>query len=144
MSNYSQLKNQIVKLQKEAEILLKRERVETIANIKQAIAVYNLSAEDLGLLSATRDSRGRQAIKKSASVASEVKTRGRPTKKSASKSGSGRSKTVKKSVRSDKRRVVAPKFRDNASGSTWTGRGKQPKWLAAALLSGKTLEDFKI
>ena len=27
---------------------------------------------------------------------------------------------------------------------TWSGRGKQPRWLVAALQSGHTLEDFKI
>lgn len=24
---------------------------------------------------------------------------------------------------------VAPKYRDSATGSTWTGRGKPPKWI---------------
>jgi DNA-binding protein H-NS len=27
---------------------------------------------------------------------------------------------------------------------TWSGRGKQPRWLVAALQSGHTLEEFKI
>ena len=27
---------------------------------------------------------------------------------------------------------------------TWSGRGKQPRWLVAALRSGHTLEEFKI
>ena len=39
---------------------------------------------------------------------------------------------------------VAPKYRDPMSGSTWTGRGLKPKWLAAALESGKTIQDFAI
>lgn len=38
---------------------------------------------------------------------------------------------------------VAPKYR-NEAGDTWTGRGLKPKWLTAALASGKTLDDFKI
>jgi len=32
----------------------------------------------------------------------------------------------------------------NTTGITWTGRGKQPKWLSAAISGGKTLEEFKI
>lgn len=35
--------------------------------------------------------------------------------------------------RSAKTRVgaaVAPKYRDPATGQTWTGRGKPPKWIA--------------
>lgn len=38
---------------------------------------------------------------------------------------------------------VAPKYRD-ANGNTWAGRGAQPKWLTAALKSGKKLDDFLI
>jgi DNA-binding protein H-NS len=41
-------------------------------------------------------------------------------------------------------RKVAAKYRDPASGATWTGRGLKPKWLAAALAAGKTLQDFAI
>lgn len=29
-----------------------------------------------------------------------------------------------------KRSTVAPKYRDPATGATWTGRGKPPKWIA--------------
>lgn len=39
---------------------------------------------------------------------------------------------------------VEPKYRDPASGATWTGRGLKPKWLQAALHSGKALADFAI
>ena len=41
-------------------------------------------------------------------------------------------------------RKVAPKYRNNATGETWTGRGLQPKWIQAAIASGKKLEDFTI
>ncbi len=39
---------------------------------------------------------------------------------------------------------VAAKYRDPASGQTWTGRGLKPKWLQAALASGKSLGDFAL
>lgn len=39
---------------------------------------------------------------------------------------------------------VAPKYRDAASGNTWTGRGLQPRWLRDALASGRKLADFTI
>ena len=39
---------------------------------------------------------------------------------------------------------VAAKYRDPASGQTWTGRGLKPKWLQAALAGGKTLDDFAL
>ena len=39
---------------------------------------------------------------------------------------------------------VAPKYRDPISGTTWMGRGLKPKWLRAALASGKSVMDFAI
>ncbi|MDP9123698.1 MAG: H-NS histone family protein [Pseudomonadota bacterium] len=39
---------------------------------------------------------------------------------------------------------VQPKYRDPASGATWTGRGLKPKWLQAALDAGKSVTDFAI
>ncbi len=41
-------------------------------------------------------------------------------------------------------RKVAPKYRNAATGETWTGRGLQPKWVQAAIASGEKLEDFAI
>ncbi len=41
-------------------------------------------------------------------------------------------------------RKVAPKFRDPATGDTWSGRGLKPKWLTAALEGGRKLEDFSV
>jgi DNA-binding protein H-NS len=48
-------------------------------------------------------------------------------------------------VRGGGRGPVAPKYRnpDNPS-ETWAGRGLKPRWLSAALKSGKKLEDFAI
>lgn len=34
---------------------------------------------------------------------------------------------------------VAPKYKDAATGATWTGRGKPPKWI-----DGKNREEFLI
>jgi DNA-binding protein H-NS len=43
------------------------------------------------------------------------------------------------------RGAVAPKYRNPENPSeTWAGRGLKPRWLAAALKSGKKLEDFSI
>ncbi len=39
---------------------------------------------------------------------------------------------------------VAPKYRNKATGDTWTGRGLQPKWLRAALAAGAKISDFVI
>lgn len=40
---------------------------------------------------------------------------------------------------------VVPKYRNpNEPSETWSGRGKQPRWLAAALKKGKKIEEFVI
>lgn len=40
---------------------------------------------------------------------------------------------------------VAPKYRNPGnSAETWTGRGKQPRWLAAEVLKGGKAGDFLI
>jgi len=37
---------------------------------------------------------------------------------------------------------VAVKYRNAATGDTWSGRGLQPKWLKAALAAGRRIEEF--
>ena len=39
---------------------------------------------------------------------------------------------------------LAPKYRDQATGETWSGRGLQPKWLKARLAAGAGLESFAV
>jgi len=40
---------------------------------------------------------------------------------------------------------VLPKYRNpKIPTETWSGRGKQPRWLAAAIKSGRKIDDFKI
>jgi DNA-binding protein H-NS len=51
-------------------------------------------------------------------------------RRTAAKSGAGRK--------------VAAKYRNKATGETWSGRGLQPRWLKAALGSGKKLSDFAV
>lgn len=40
--------------------------------------------------------------------------------------------------------TVAAKYRNRATGETWTGRGKMPRWLQAEVNAGKRKEDFLI
>jgi DNA-binding protein H-NS len=50
-----------------------------------------------------------------------------------------------KGVRDRLRGAVAPKYRNPENpAETWAGRGLKPRWLAAALKTGKKLEDFSI
>ncbi len=51
--------------------------------------------------------------------------------------------TAKLSGKDKSKPVTAPKYRDPASGKTWTGRGKPPLWMADAIKAGKQ-DDYLI
>jgi DNA-binding protein H-NS len=56
----------------------------------------------------------------------------------------GRGKAIK-FAKGGTRGPVAPKYRNPKNPSeTWAGRGLKPRWLAAAIKSGKKLDDFLI
>jgi DNA-binding protein H-NS len=39
---------------------------------------------------------------------------------------------------------VLPKYRNPQTSETWSGRGKLPRWLVAAMKSGRKIEEFRI
>ena len=43
-----------------------------------------------------------------------------------------------------KGKAVKPKYRNPATGATWTGRGKPPNWLKEAEAGGKSRDAFLI
>lgn len=40
------------------------------------------------------------------------------------------------------RTAVAAKYRNPATGETWSGRGRSPKWLADEVVKGRSREEF--
>ncbi len=57
---------------------------------------------------------------------------------------SGRSAAQRKAGLGTVRGPAAVKYKDPATGQTWSGRGQQAAWLKAAIASGKKLEDFAV
>lgn len=47
-------------------------------------------------------------------------------------------------ARTGTRAAVPAKFRDPATGTTWSGRGRTPVWLSKYLEQGRTKEEFTI
>jgi len=39
---------------------------------------------------------------------------------------------------------VLPKYRNPQTSETWSGRGKQPRWLVAAIKTGHKMQEFEI
>jgi DNA-binding protein H-NS len=71
----------------------------------------------------------RRMLEKQLSSLGGTAKRGRPA-------GNGRSHPLKG-------KKVKPKYR-GPGGKTWSGRGLPPKWMAEALKTGKSKEDFLI
>ncbi|WP_028008007.1 H-NS histone family protein [Solimonas flava] len=98
---YSDLLKQIESLTRQAEELRHQEITTVIAEIKDKMAQYGISAADL-----------------------ELDT-----------------KPAKRARRTGK---VAEKYRNPATGESWTGRGRTPKWLAEAEAAGKSRDQFAV
>ncbi len=160
--SYSQIVEEIATLKEQAEAARAKEVAGVVARIKEAIDVYGITAHDLGL-NGREANESKVASKGTASPKfaddkgntwvgrgprpawlREALAAGRSLEEFA---WPGRNKAVKaaKVVRknSKKRAPVAAKYRDD-EGNTWSGRGSQPRWLVAALASGKKLESMAV
>jgi DNA-binding protein H-NS len=126
MSNYRDYLKQIEELTRKAEAARREETAAAIADIKQKIRQFGLTAEDVGL--AARAPRG--ATK---TAASRGAAKG-PGRKAATRKGAP---SAQKGV---KRKV---KYR-GPEGQPWSGVGRKPVWLVDALAAGRTLEEFAV
>jgi len=111
---YADIQKEIDSLQKTAAALRQKEVSGVIDRIKLAIATYDLTARDLGF-----GVRGAAAARRRP---------GRPAAKAAAKPAA--------------KPAAAVAYR-NESGQTWSGRGRRPGWVNAALAAGKKLEDLR-
>ena len=116
-NSYKELKAKADELMRQAEEARAAEIASVVSQIKQIMADYGVTVADLrGTGTGTGKRRGR-------------------------KPGATKAKAKKaKGVRSK----VAPKYKDPATGKTWSGRGKEPTWLVAYKRKGKKREDFAI
>jgi DNA-binding protein H-NS len=98
--------------------------------------LWSLHEEISGILSARITSEKRELEKRLA-----ILTRGRDAieRGDAPQSYNAEGKVRRKYPR------VFPKYRNPQMPSeTWSGRGKQPRWLVAAIEAGRKIDDFKI
>lgn len=110
---YVEVLNQIEALRKEADRLKREEADGVIQRIREAVAAYGLTADDI--FGASKRGRSKASGAKSASA-----------KRAATKG----SKSASSSPYSD------------GKGNVWGGRGPRPLWLREALAAGATLESF--
>jgi DNA-binding protein H-NS len=167
---YAQLQKQIARLQKEAVSLREKEVHGVVARIKEAIAHYGLTAEQLGFgRGSSEKAKGKASLKtvlakyadgngnfwsgmgKRPNWLHEALNAGKTLDElrvggaaAATKGTKVKAKVVKaaKGAKGAKRKPSQVLFRDG-NGNSWTGRGPQPRWLKEALAGGKTLEELK-
>ncbi|CAD5374779.1 H-NS histone family protein [Rubrivivax sp. A210] len=114
--DFAAIQAQIAALEAQAQQVRKKEVAAIIAQAREAIAHYGITAADLGFGKAKAKA-GTAASKPAAAK----KTRKAAGKKAATKA----------------------KFKDD-QGHSWSGRGKRPGWYTAALAAGKTPEDLLV
>lgn len=126
----AQVNLQIALLQKKADALKNKEKVGVIGRIKEAIAIYGLTAAELGLAPA-----GGKAIRKA-----PAKKKGLTVADPGLEPAGGKTPTKTRPAPKAPRPV---KYRDDA-GNVWTGYGHRPEWFKQALAAGKSAEDMKL
>lgn len=168
--SYAQLQKKISALQSEA---LKRRTAEVkavIGRMKDAIAVYDITAGDLfGAAGTKRGIKSRKArtpyragikyadgsgntwvgMGKRPQWLRDALDAGKSLQDfavvgSAKPKGNGASASGKKTVTGKKRKGAGKIKYRNGAGHSWTGFGPQPGWLKEAIAAGKTLEDFAV
>ncbi|HJF27246.1 H-NS histone family protein [Acinetobacter bohemicus] len=93
-----------------------------------------LQAEAEALIASKKDQEIEEAYRQVLEIAEKV---GLSIEQLIEFGASKRKKTSRKSVE--------PRYRSKSNtADTWTGRGKQPRWLVAELEKGAKLEDFLI
>ena len=114
MNELIQLRQKISEMEKQAAELQKKNRPAVLAQLREQMTAYGITAEELSR-PAAKASKPRQSLAKSVSPA-----------------------------KSKKPAVPSPAKYRGPQGQTWTGRGTAPKWLNELLVDGKTREDFLI
>ena len=170
--SYSQLMREMDVLKAKAESVRKKELQGVVERIKEAVSFYELTAADLGLANGVAVAKrgparaAKKATSKAAGAAKFGDDQGntwsgrgpRPgwfkkalaagktaadfavagaaaTPAAAKKKGPGRKRAA--------RAKPAPKYKD-ASGKTWSGRGRKPGWFTQAIAAGQTPQSMMI
>ena len=122
MKTYKNLLSEIQRLQTLASKRRRNEVGAVIADIRQKMADYGITLDEL------------QAPAR----------KGKGSGGSGAKPGRPKGKKAAKPKKKAAKRKVAPKYRDPQSGASWSGRGLTPRWLAEKEKAGAKREEFLI
>lgn len=96
--------------------------------------LWSLHEEISGILSARIKAEKQELEKRLAVLGGGMASVADPSGSSVSSTGKLRRKYPR----------VLPKYRNPQTSETWSGRGKRPRWLVAAVKSGRKIEDFRL
>lgn len=116
MNELVKLRQQISEMEKQAAQLQKQNRPVVLAQLREQMAAYGITAEELS----------------------------RPAPKARPKAQPAKPTKPASSARGKKPVVSSPAKYRGPEGQTWTGKGTAPKWLNDLVATGKTREDFLI
>ena len=119
MNNLKDIQSQIAKLQKQADLIKRKEFAQTVQDIKDKMQAFGITVDDLQTGKLAR----RTKVTTPAVKTNQITGSRKPNKLVGAK--------------------VAAKYR-NASGEGWSGRGLMPRWLKSAIAEGHTKEEFLI
>jgi len=109
------IEREIARLRKRADALQQKKRAPAIAQIVRTMREFDITPDDVAT-AFSRKTRTKTAVGKV----------GKTTRTASAK------------------KTIAPKYRDPATGNTWTGRGKPPRWIVAADQDGAGRDQFLI
>ena len=129
-SKLQDLLAQRAELEKQIAHTQRTERADAIGQVRTLMSQYGLTLADIGSKAVAGPKR-RQTAKATQAAPNIAMPTTAPAK-------------ARKSSKGKKTGKVAPKYRDAATGQTWSGRGLQPNWLKAALATGRGIAEFKL
>jgi DNA-binding protein H-NS len=144
MPSLNDLINQKTALDKQIAELQRAGRVAAITQIRSLMGEYGLSVGDVLTAAEKRKLAAGDAAAVSvapAPVAAPAKPGRKPGKAAGAPKPAKAGKAAKAAKSSGK---VAVKYRDAATGDSWTGRGLKPRWLQAHLAAGRKIEEFAV
>ena len=133
-SKLQDLLAQRAELEKQIAHTQRTERADAIGQVRTLMSQYGLTLVDIGRKAVSGPKTRKTAMTKTAAFSGGA-ARATPTASPA---------TARRSSKGKKTGKVAPKYRDAATGQTWSGRGLQPNWLKAALATGRSIAEFKL
>ena len=133
----AQIKQQIAKLEREAEKVRKAGIKGVLKQIKSLMEEHGISLSDLG------SPRGRPG--RPAKAAKPGRKPGRPPKADKPEQASAKAAKPAASKAKLARSKAKPKYRSPENAKVvWTGRGRPPAWVKAWVDAGKKMDDLLI